>query len=69
MLDRLQGTLDDVEAHGLSEYVVEKGDLQLIGLIANVSLSWEQIDLQTKYKVTNGKLANTITLYGEGSIS
>ncbi|CAD1468998.1 unnamed protein product, partial [Heterotrigona itama] len=64
----LQGYLNNIHAIGLSNYVVNRGDFSIVGLIANVSLLFNQIDLMTEYNV-KGTLMNKISLYGHGNIA
>ena len=66
-LIELHGALDNLRAHGLSTYIIDKGDLEIIGLLANVSLTWDEIDLMTKYEVTSGKIAE-MDIYGSGTL-
>ncbi|XP_043264889.1 uncharacterized protein LOC122404732 [Colletes gigas] len=63
----LKGALDNFRVHGLSSYTVNQGDFKLAGFLANISLTWNEIDLMTKYNV-NGKLADLISIYGDGII-
>ncbi|KOX79339.1 hypothetical protein WN51_09141 [Melipona quadrifasciata] len=66
--NRLEGYLKNVREKGLSDYAVTRGDFSIVGLIANVSLLFNQIDLMTEYNV-NGTLMNKISLYGHGNIA
>ena len=66
-LIELHGALDNLRAHGLSTYIINKGDLAIVGLLANVSLTWNEIDLMTNYKITSGKIAD-MDVYGSGTL-
>ena len=66
-LIELQGALDNLRAHGLSTYIVNKGDFAIVGFLANVSLTWDEIDIMTNYKVTTGKIAD-MNVYGSGTL-
>ncbi|KZC06942.1 hypothetical protein WN55_08179 [Dufourea novaeangliae] len=68
-LVQLEGTLDNIKAHGLSNYKVNRGDFKLGGFVVNASLTWNDIDLLTKYKITHGKLIDAVSFFGEGIIS
>ncbi|XP_076634825.1 uncharacterized protein LOC143348479 [Colletes latitarsis] len=63
----LKGALDNFYVYGVSSYTVNQGDFKLAGFLANISLTWNEIDLMTEYNV-NGKLADLISIYGKGSI-
>ena len=67
-LNRLVGDLKNIHARGLSDYKVNRGDFSIIGLVVNVSLLFNDIDLTSKYNV-NGTLMNEINLYGHGIIA
>ncbi|CAK9815553.1 hypothetical protein ANTPLA_LOCUS8704 [Anthophora plagiata] len=64
----VKGTLDDTRAVGLSNYKVNKGDFTLAGLKANVSLTWDDISIMTKYNV-KGTLVDSISFFGNGNLS
>ncbi|KOC62517.1 hypothetical protein WH47_04177 [Habropoda laboriosa] len=64
----VNGTLDNVRANGLSNYKVNKGDFAIVGLKANVSLTWDDISIMTKYNV-KGTLIDSIPFFGNGNLS
>ncbi|KAK9296486.1 hypothetical protein QLX08_009534 [Tetragonisca angustula] len=64
----LEGYLKNIRAIGLSDYKVIRGDFHIVGLIANVSLLFNEIDVMTEYNV-NGTLMDQILLYGHGNIA
>ncbi|XP_033335031.2 uncharacterized protein LOC117225507 [Megalopta genalis] len=64
----LKGTLDDLRATGLSDYDVLQGDFELAGLKAKIKLVWPDIDLMTKYHLTEAQLGGDLKLWGTGNI-
>ncbi|XP_076168510.1 uncharacterized protein LOC143147279 [Ptiloglossa arizonensis] len=68
-LIELKGSLDSIRGHGLSEYTVNQGDFTFAGFLANISLTWNELEVMTKYKLDNSTLADTLSIFGEGIIS
>ncbi|KAK1124712.1 hypothetical protein K0M31_006076 [Melipona bicolor] len=64
----LEGYLKNLREKGLADYAVNRGDFSIVGLVVNVSLLFNEIDLMTEYNI-NGTLMNQISLYGNGNIA
>ncbi|XP_053983292.1 uncharacterized protein LOC128878792 isoform X1 [Hylaeus volcanicus] len=68
-LIELSASLDNLRGVGLSAYTVNQGDFKLVGFQANISLTWSEMNLMTRYNVANGKIVDTISFYGDGIIA
>ncbi|XP_076290807.1 uncharacterized protein LOC143214087 [Lasioglossum baleicum] len=65
----LQAALDNLRVLGLADFVVNKGDFKLIGLKANIDLTWKNIDLFTMYELIKARIQSPpIAFNGTGAI-